>query len=265
MKDKTLYGMVAGYYLSRFDTRAYERLELGSIGNTHIALGEKLGVAANSIKNYRDEFDPIHKNSRQGWHGRPMRASCVKVARALDSLSEEAVYDMLAEMIASGADSSSEIADLSAALASDTPISATTWTPQRGLTGLAAESAFAEFHASTGLPRPGKLVDCRHLQCGYDYRIECTNNTPDTFIEVKGLAEKIGGITLTPKEWRIARELREDYFLAIVHTANSTPDVTIIPDPASRLSPLKTIYTTVQVSWSVTPKDLEIAMQNLGS
>ena len=42
-------------------------------------MGYALGSKPASVKNYRDEFDPLFPNDRQGWHKRPMRPYCRKV------------------------------------------------------------------------------------------------------------------------------------------------------------------------------------------
>ena len=39
-------------------------------------IGFALGAKPASIKNYRDEFDPVFPNKRKGWHKRPMRNYC---------------------------------------------------------------------------------------------------------------------------------------------------------------------------------------------
>ena len=75
MERSHVLGMVCGYYLSRFDVAAYQRLGHGSQRATHDALAAALDVQSASIKNWRDEFDPVHDNDRQGWHRREMAPS----------------------------------------------------------------------------------------------------------------------------------------------------------------------------------------------
>jgi len=38
-----------------------------------------MGSQPASLKNYRDEFDPLFPNRRKGWHKRPTRDYCRKV------------------------------------------------------------------------------------------------------------------------------------------------------------------------------------------
>src|SRR5436189_276825 len=42
-------------------------------------IGYALGGKPASIKNYRDEFDPLVSKRRKGWHKRPTREYCRKV------------------------------------------------------------------------------------------------------------------------------------------------------------------------------------------
>ena len=75
MERNRVLGLVCGYYLSKFDKIAYEHLGYKTQAETHIAIGEILHVLPNTIKNWRDEFDPVHENTRRGWHQRPMARS----------------------------------------------------------------------------------------------------------------------------------------------------------------------------------------------
>ncbi len=51
------------------------------------------------------------------------------------------------------------------------------------------------------------------------------------FIEVKGRAE-VGGVALSPNEFRTAQRLTNDYWLYVVFNCASTPDLQIVRDPA---------------------------------
>lgn len=95
MERNRVIGMVAGYYLSRLDSEAYRRLAMGNKEQTHRAIGKALRVPHESVRNWRDEFDPIHENSRQGWHKREMRASRASAADRLSVLSDEALFELV--------------------------------------------------------------------------------------------------------------------------------------------------------------------------
>ena len=54
MQRSHVLGMICGYFLSRFDRRAYERLGYPNQQAAHDALGAALDVPPESIKNWRD-------------------------------------------------------------------------------------------------------------------------------------------------------------------------------------------------------------------
>ena len=56
-----------------------KRLGFGGFREACNVVGYALGSKPASVKNYRDEFDPLVPNPRQGWHNRPRRAYCLKV------------------------------------------------------------------------------------------------------------------------------------------------------------------------------------------
>lgn len=96
MKRNNLMGMAAGYYLSRCPN-AYDRLGSGTQASTHIALGYALAVPAASIKNWRDEFDPIHENGRCGWRNRPMLPSRERLAECLSGWAEDELHELVVD------------------------------------------------------------------------------------------------------------------------------------------------------------------------
>ena len=123
-------------------------------------------------------------------------------------------------------------------------------------TGKRAEEYFIEFHTKTREPMAGNLIDCRDMGVGYDFKIK--KEKLFALIEVKGLSDPSGGILFTDKEWTMAQRKRGNYYLAVITNLSKSPVVKIINDPASKLSPKKNIYTAVQISWSVSEKDLNI-------
>nr|WP_262984093.1 DUF3883 domain-containing protein [Paenibacillus ihbetae] len=64
------------------------------------------------------------------------------------------------------------------------------------------------------MPMDGTLVDTRDLGCGYDFEI--INGNLKSYIEVKGLGGHTGGVMFTNKEWQLAKEKMENYYLIIV-------------------------------------------------
>ena len=104
------------------------------------------------------------------------------------------------------------------------------------------------------IQKNGVLNDCRDLGCGYDFLIKSPEF--DTYIEVKGMAEISCGILFTDKEWSIANAYGENYYLCIVKNILDNPQIIFIQNPASKLKPKKNIFTTIQINWSVTEKEI---------
>ncbi len=65
--------LIVGYAMSRLDRGYLDAHKLKSWKAAFRRAGEALKVTPASIKNLRDEFDPVHKNARKGWKDRPMR------------------------------------------------------------------------------------------------------------------------------------------------------------------------------------------------
>jgi len=119
----------------------------------------------------------------------------------------------------------------------------------RGPTGRRAEEFFMKFHSQAGQPRQGELIDTRDHGCGYDFEIRSEDGT--VYVEVKGLRSEVGGMLFTAKEWEMARENRERYYLALVRNLADQPELEIIQNPAKVFIPRKSVTTTVQVRWHI--------------
>jgi len=245
----TLY---VSYYLSRFNIEGLNHLGYSSWNTAFEDIGKKLGVKPNSVKNWRDEFDPIHEY-RSGWHQRPMNPSRIAVVKALEDLDENSIRQIVFEILENG--DKAEIKSLINIVDDDKPGGkAKGKFTFRGPTGKKAEAFFQDYHKNFGKPFPGKLIDTRDMGCGYDYEIHAT--LKKYFIEVKGLSEISGGILFTNKEWKTALEKGDDYFLIIVKALDSIPIVSIIQNPAIKINAKRNVYPTIQVQWLVSEKEL---------
>nr|WP_241749248.1 DUF3883 domain-containing protein [Rufibacter sediminis] len=126
----------------------------------------------------------------------------------------------------------------------------------RGPTGKKAEEFFINFFYSDSSPFEGTLIDCRDNGCGYDF--EVVNDIQRVFIEVKGLSGEDGGLVFTNKEWSTAKKNGEHYYLIFIRNLNKTPEVTIVQNPFIALKSQKSIYTSIQIQWIVSPKELKL-------
>ncbi len=256
MQENYVLSLICAYYLSKYDKVAYRNLGFSTSTSAIREIGKILGVNLNSVKNMRDEFDPIHGNPRIGWHQRPLRPSRVKVVEAFQGLDEEELRDVIIDILTNPSLRSSE--DFSDILQSISKrekkkISKTVYV-LRGPTGRKAEEFFIKLFKEEQKPIPGSLIDKRDYGCGYDFEIQ---NEQGLFqVEVKGLEADYGGVAFTSKEWDVAGKNGNTYFLAVVRNISSTPEIQFIRNPVSVLNPKKSIFTTVQVRWNLTETDL---------
>lgn len=253
MEKKNILGMVCGYYLSRFDAQAYSMLGFSSHSATHAAIAVALGVKENSIKNWRDEFDPIHDNKWKGWDMREMYSSRKRTVEALGGLSHDEVHSLVSVFLenpeGAGTARIVETLDLDIDAEEEAFVG-----NLRGVTGNSAEEAFKIYHSKTGLPKPGKLRDCRFDQCGYDFEI--LDGEERYFVEVKGMAGQQGGISFTAKEWKVAQSEGDKYFLAIARNVSAEPSFSLIANPFEVLNAEMRFYTTIQIDYSVAQSEL---------
>jgi hypothetical protein len=99
MKENHSLALITAYYLSKYDRTAYENLGFKYSTTAHKEIGKLLGVKPNSIKNMRDEFDPLHDNPRVGWYQRPLRPSRAKVVESFQGMTEEELRDVVLEIL----------------------------------------------------------------------------------------------------------------------------------------------------------------------
>lgn len=92
MDDKNKLALISAYYLSKYNHEALRALGYSAYSQAFNDIGDRLGVKANSVKNMRDEFDPIHDNDRVGWYQRPLRPSRARVAQLFSGVSFELGY-----------------------------------------------------------------------------------------------------------------------------------------------------------------------------
>jgi len=98
MEESHRLGLYVSYYLSRFNETAYDNLGYGNMLETHERIGKILSVPANTVKNWRDEFDPLFGH-RAGWYQRPMNPSRVKVAESLEELDEISIRAIVKDIL----------------------------------------------------------------------------------------------------------------------------------------------------------------------
>lgn len=254
MESNRKLGLYVSYYLSRFDEQAYQNLGFGNQMETHTKLGDLLSVKPKTVQNWRDEFDPLFGH-RAGWYQRPMSPSRIRVAQALENLDEFQVRSIVKDIISGKITEEPDEEEQLLSIASDeTQRNSTQKFILRAPTGRAAEEFFQKHFSENKKPIDGELIDCRDLGVGYDFRIETV--AEKYFVDIKGLSEFTGGILFTNKEWATAKEHGEKYFLCVISNLNENAEIIFIQNPTDKLNPKKNIYTSIQISWSVTQYQL---------
>lgn len=259
MEHNNSLALIVAYYLSKFDQVAYRNLGYGNNKATYERVGKLLGVNPNSVNNMRDEFDPIHENPRRGWYQRPLRPSRAKVVELFQDLSEPELRGIVTEILTGGgAGTQDPLSDLTDPIMRhhSRTRSKTLFIP-RARTGRMAEEEFDRHFHSTGEPVPGELTDVRENGCGYDFLIR--HDGTEYQVEVKGMDALSGGIQFTSKEWEVAKEMGDTYFLAIVRCVSDEPTIEFIRNPRSMLKAQKQITTVVQVRWQIADSALRRA------
>jgi hypothetical protein len=234
--------IIVAYAMSRLDETFLHRFGFTSWKAAFTGIGLQLGVRPASMKNLRDEFDPIHPNTRQGWHKRPLRPNRQRVLGELCDASDEAVIEVVARLIA-GDKRVQELITRPMAAARNPAANVA----ERLRTGRLAEAHFiANCQTICGLPS-NSLVDCRDFACGFDFGVHGRDLLA---IEIKGLKLMRGAILFTDSEWNQANRRETNYWLVVVGGLDRHPRARLIKHPAAELRVSSSIRNISAVSWS---------------
>jgi Domain of unknown function (DUF3883) len=246
--------IIVAYYLSKFDKEGLRNLGYKNDSEAFEQTALVLGIKKNYVKFRRDEFDPIHP-WRKGWQ-RPMDNRIIRAIEALQDLNEVDLRDIVRGILTdSEYRKSEEVTRITSLFTEEKKLKKTKGVfILRGPTGKFAEEFYIEHYSKSKAPIDGKLVDCRELGAGYDFKIE--TSTQPYFVEVKGLSEVSGGVLFTNKEWITAKEKGNSYFLCVISNIGGVPVIKFIENPATKLNSKKNVFTTVQINWSVSEKEL---------
>lgn len=235
--------ILAGLFLSKFDTEGLAALGFNSFTEAFNALGYGLGGRPASIKNYRDEFDPLFPNPRNGWRNRHRRNNCIEIEEQYRELPLKDFVSLVASFVGEPRDSPSEQSPPFDELAA-------TSFAKRLITGRAAEQYFQSTYSSLSEFEGYEAEDTTMQGCGYDFRLWPKSGNQYTAIEVKGMLDQSGWIAFTDKEHASAKNLGERFFLFVVKNFRERPFHVIHANPlASQLSFARKERAVVQVSW----------------
>jgi len=239
--------ILAGLFLSKYDSVGLKKLGFESFTEAFNVFGYALGARPASIKNYRDEFDPLFPNRRKGWHKRPTRDYCLKVLDDYKKLDLDTFASLVKSFVGYDENAWSEIT------AKEEKPDGESFFAKRLITGLAAEHYFETVQPNIPEFKSYAVENTTRLGCGYDFRLRMGSQKHFLAVEVKGMKERTGSVSLTPKEYEIAASLTDRFFLFVVKNFREDPFHEIYQAPlASSLKFTKKERVTVQTSWLTT-------------
>lgn len=234
--------ILAGLFLSKFDKDGLAMFGFESFTEAFNIIGFALRGKPASIKNYRDEFDPLFPNPRAGRHQRSTRNYCAKVLTEYESLDIQTFCALIKSFLGYDEQVPTEVLQ-------DGNENNSTFA-RRLITGLAAEHYFELVQPSISEFSNCVVENTTRLGCGYDFRLQHKTNGPFLAVEVKGLMDKAGGFSFTPKEHHVAETLTDRFYLFVVKNFREAPFHEIYRNPLS--GPLrfeKKKRVVVQISW----------------
>jgi hypothetical protein len=239
--------ILAGLYLSKYDSLGLKKLGFESFIEAFNVIGYALGSKPMSIKNYRDEFDPYFPNKRMGWHKRPFRDYCRKVFDAYKDLDIDTFTGLVKSFTGYDENVWSEVRS------KDEKDDSESFFAKRLITGLAAEQYFESVQPGLVEFKGYAVENTTRLGCGYDFRLRKDAEKNFLAVEVKGLKERTGSLSMTPKEYDVARALTNRFFLFVVKNFREVPFHEIYPNPlAGQLRFTKKERVMVNISWLAT-------------
>lgn len=236
--------ILVGLYLSKYDSLGLKRLGFDTFLEAFNVFGYAIGSKPASVKNYRDEFDPLFPNGRKGWHKRRTRNYCLRVLDEYRDLDIESFTSLLKSFAGYDENAWSQCQARRRRPARDSNFA------QRLITGLAAERYFESVQPRLSEFKGYILQNTTRLGCGYDFRLETDSGKDFLAVEVKGLKDTTGRLSLTPKEHENAAILKDRFFLFVVKNFQESPFHEIFRNPLSGgLQFTKMERVTLQVSW----------------
>lgn len=236
--------IVIGYAMSRLDRAFLSSFEVRSWKSAFSLAAKAIGVRESSLKNLRDEFDPIHNNLRKGWWDRSIRTSRQRVALELGEVSDDALLELVRKIINRDNEATDVAID---ALTPENNVASAV--AERLLTGRRAEEYFLKNSYEIVGVKSENLVDYRINASGFDFAI---NSSDGRVFEIKGIKDKKGDILFTDREWLEAERRSKNYILVVIGQLKSTPVSKVIIDPRNTLKVTCVWQQTISASWRST-------------
>ncbi len=260
MTPENRLALIVALFLSKFDVVGYQALGYASWTEALEKIGAQISVKPNTIKQMREQFDPLYPNPRVGWYQRPMLRSRIETMQQFGELSL-ASYTKLVQTILQGAQKPAQLEPILERMKTPLPQATATedekkeieteYVNSRGKTGRLAEKYFMELFHANALPFAGDLIDRRDDGCGYDFLIE---GEISRAVEVKGLAPVKGNLLFTNREWETAQKM-ENYSVFVAFNLADKKNAwgQRIIDSANLVGAVKVEQTIVQTNWRFAP------------
>jgi hypothetical protein len=235
--------IACGLFLSKFGPEGLATLGFRTFKEAFNVLGLAINAKPASIKNYRDEIDPLFPNSRRGWHKRKLREHCQKMYDIFHDYDLEQMASVVSNITG---------CSLSLDTTEEEPTESQSFA-KRLVTGRAAENFFLENFRKEPEFLSATAIDVTHTGCGYDFRLENTEDPSFNAVEVKGIQLDRGSISLTNKEHLVAERLQQFYYLYIVKNFEEIPYAVKYRNPIQSGLDFKRLERKIiQISWSTT-------------
>lgn len=235
--------ILVGLYLSKFNSAGLRQLGFGSFAEAFNVIGSALGTRPASLKNYRDEFDPLFPNERKGWHKRSIRGYCKAVYDTFGALNLQDFTNLLKRVVYRQPDIDLLIENVEDNQGKDRSFA------RRLITGQAAEQYFRSRYKEIDIFKDCDLEDTTRIGCGFDFGLR--SSTDFYGVEVKGLDGPSGSVVLTDKEHSVGEILGGGFFLFVVKNFRDTPFHELHRDPLGGALVFKKIeQRKVQISWT---------------
>jgi hypothetical protein len=262
VEENRKLALIVSYYLSKFNRDALNNLGYPTFTEAFKDISAKLNVKSSTIKNMREDFDPLHPNNgRVGWYQRELRPSRLNVVENYSHLSELALTAIVEDILNNYPKSSNNLSVYTTVLnnnlnddggSEEVKGNKRTFTT-RGITGNQAEELFIEaFNNGEIIGYSGNLINRRNDGCGYDFELEGQN----VVFEVKGLLVEKGGINFTDKEWNVSSELGDKYVMVLISNIKDKPVFNLYKNPHKYLSAEQRTTKVIAINWSVSSNQL---------
>lgn len=130
-----------------------------------------MNIQPASVKNYRDEFDPLFPNKRKGWHKREIRKYCKDIYDTFGNQNLLEFSNLLKSIIYRDHDLDILFDEIAKAEGDKETSFA-----KRLVTGRAAEQYFRDNFSDLDLFSRYEIQDTTQVGCGFDFKLTSLDN-----------------------------------------------------------------------------------------